>query len=173
MTFYDRGLKELFSNHASVGRLVWIGLRPERRADLRVVDEVQAEAGRGLHGDRAMSYTANGKRQVTLIQAEHLPVIAALLGRAELGPALLRRNLVIAGLNLLALSGQQFTLGEGLFEMTGPCHPCSRMEKVLGPGGYNAMRGHGGITARILRSGRLKLGDQLAWHAASARVENG
>nr|MCU0888230.1 MOSC domain-containing protein [Rubritepida sp.] len=100
-------------------------------------------------------------RQVTLIAAEHLAAIAAFLGRAALPPELLRRNLVIEGVNLLALKGRRFRLGGALLEHSGECHPCSRMEEVLGVGGYNAVRGHGGITARVLAGGPIALGDAL------------
>jgi MOSC domain-containing protein YiiM len=73
----------------------------------------------------------------------------------------LRRNLLISGINLLALKDRPFRIGAVLLEGTGLCHPCSRMEAVLGPGGYNAMRGHGGITARVLESGELHVDDAL------------
>jgi MOSC domain-containing protein YiiM len=143
------------------GRVEWIGLRPARRAPVQSVAEVLAEAGVGLAGDHYRS-SRNGKRQVTLIQAEHLPVIAALAGIEGLDPALLRRNLVVSGINLLALKDRRFRIGPVLFEGTGLAHPCSRMEETLGAGGYNAMRGHGGVTARVLIGGPVRIGDALS-----------
>jgi MOSC domain-containing protein YiiM len=127
---------------------------------VRVVAEAMAKAGLGLVGDHYKS-GGKGTRQVTLTQAEHLPVIAALLGCRGLDPGMLRRNLVVSGINLLALNGMRFRIGSALLEGTGLCHPCSRMEEVLGEGGYNAMRGHGGLTARILEGGVLRLDDPV------------
>jgi MOSC domain-containing protein YiiM len=106
---------------------------------------------------------------VTLIQREHLNVIAGLLRRDGISPELTRRNLVVSGVNLLALKGERFRVGEVLLEGTGPCEPCSRMEENLGPGGYNAMRGHGGITARVLEGGVLRIGDTVRAEIASER----
>lgn len=123
------------------------------------VDAAQATTGIGLVGDRYKG--GSGKRGITLIQAEHLPVIAALAGQAALAPATLRRNLVVAGIPLIALKGRRFRIGEVELEGTDPCDPCSRMEEALGPGGYNAMRGHGGLCARILRGGVLRIGDTV------------
>ena len=123
------------------------------------VDEVTAVEGRGLEGDRYRR--KGGKRQVTLMQAEHLPVIASLLGRDEIDPALLRRNIAVRGINLLALKKQRFQIGDAVFEGTGLCHPCSRMEETFGPGGYNAVRGHGGLTARVVQEGRISIGDMV------------
>lgn len=91
----------------------------------------------------------------------HLPVVAALCGRDTIDPALLRRNLVISGINLLALRGRRFRIGSVLLEATGACHPCSKMEVALGQGGYNALRGHGGLTARVFASGLLSVGDTV------------
>lgn len=154
-----QNIKDLFSVFPHPGRVVWIGIRPERRGPVSVVDNVEALADAGLVGDHYSGQ--NGTRHVTLIQAEHLPVVAALTNRAELDPALLRRNIVVSGLNLLALKDQIIQIGTVRLEITGQCHPCSKMETALGPGGYNAMRGHGGMTARVIQSGTIRLGDAV------------
>ena len=107
---------------------------------------------------------------MTLIQAEHIDSVASMLHRESLDPGLLRRNIVVKGINLLALKDKQFQLGEAVLEMTGLCHPCSRMEENLGAGGYNAMRGHGGITAKVIRGGEIKLGDKLQMIPSSEAV---
>ena len=148
------------SQFPRAGKLEWIGIRAQRRAPVATVLEVEAIAGCGLAGDHYAS-TSNGKRQVTLIQAEHLQVVALIMGTTELRPGDLRRNLVVSGLNLYALRERRFRIGPVLLEGSGPCEPCSRMEEVLGTGGYNAMRGHGGIVARILEGGVLRSGDEV------------
>ncbi len=156
-------MKHLFTVFPHPGRVEWIGIRPKRDEPVAVVEAVSVSETKGLVGDH---YSGNsGTRHVTLIQAEHLPAVAALTSRATLDPALLRRNLVISGINLLALKDQQIQLGNGpdavVLQITGQCHPCSKMEKTLGPGGYNAMRGHGGMTARVLRGGVVRVGDAV------------
>lgn len=156
----DSSLGVLMATLPRAGRVEWIGLRPKRGVPMREVQAVDAVAGAGLVGDRYAS--GSGKRGVTLIQAEHLPAIAALSGHASVAPAQLRRNLVVSGIPLVALKGRRFRVGEVLLEGTDGCDPCSRMEDALGPGGYNAMRGHGGLCARILEGGTLRLGDSVS-----------
>ena len=157
--------RNLMENFPMDGRLEWIGLRPGRRAPLLAMNHVEVLVDYGFVGDH-MAKRAGGKRQVTLIQREHLAAVAQLLRREAFDPALLRRNLVVSGLNLLALRNEHFRIGDVLFEGSGPCEPCSRMEEVLGVGGYNAMRGHGGITARVLSGGVIAVGDTLRYEAA-------
>ena len=120
---------------------------------------INAIAGKGLQGDRYAS--GSGKRGITLIQAEHLSVIAALSGHEKIAPATLRRNMVVSGIPLIALIGKKFRIGDAIFEGTDTCDPCERMEAALGPGAYNAMLGHGGLCARILLGGKISIGDSL------------
>ncbi len=152
-------LAELMNTLPQQGTLHWIGLRPARREALLTPRDCMASTSEGLVGDRYAG--RSGQRQVTLLQREHLEVIGSLLGGTTVDPASLRRNLVVSGVNLLALKGRTFGIGAAVLEHTGACHPCSFMEAQLGPGGYNAIRGHGGITARVIRDGLMKIGDPV------------
>jgi MOSC domain-containing protein YiiM len=155
----DSALAKLMDTLPLAGRLYWIGLRPARDVQMQEVAEAEVAPVTGLIGDR---YTGgSGKRSVTLIQAEHLPVIAALSGHPQVAPMILRRNFVVSGLPLIALKDRRFRIGDVLLEGTGECDPCSRMEAALGPGGFNAMRGHGGLTARVIEGGHVRIGDSV------------
>ena len=155
-----QNIRDLFAVFPRPGRVEWIGVRPERRGPVAVVESVDVSETEGLIGDHYSGQL--GSRHVTLIQAEHLPVVAALTNRDALDPALLRRNIVVSGLNLLALKDRQIQIGDAILHVTGLCHPCSKMEIALGPGGYNALRGHGGLTAKVVKSGTIRIGDAVA-----------
>ena len=150
----------LLATLPQTGILEWIGQRPARREPLVSVPQAELKTDSHLVGDHARP-KADGKRQITLIQHEHLAAVAGYLGlAAPLDPGRLRRNLVVSGLNLLALKNRQIRIGDEIvLDITGECHPCSRMEEELGAGGYNAMRGHGGLTAHIAQGGRIRVGD--------------
>ncbi|WP_210517760.1 MOSC domain-containing protein [Hymenobacter terricola] len=150
----------LLATLPQTGRLEWIGQRPVRREPLVAVPEAELKTDSHLLGDHARP-KGGGKRQITLIQHEHLAAVAGFLGLdGPVAPGRLRRNLVVSGLNLLALKNRQIHIGEEvILDITGECHPCSRMEEELGPGGYNAMRGHGGLTAHIAQGGIIRVGD--------------
>ncbi|MEO0898887.1 MAG: MOSC domain-containing protein [Bacteroidota bacterium] len=152
-------LNELMNTLPQVGSVEWIGIRPERRAALQEVQEVKVTIEGGLEGDHYAGKREK-KRQITLIQGEHLDLVSSVM-KKDVHPEDTRRNLVIRGINLLSLKEKQFTIGDVVLEMTGLCHPCSRMEENLGPGGYNAMRGHGGINARVIQGGTIKAGDAV------------
>jgi MOSC domain-containing protein YiiM len=145
------------------GRVEAIVVRGAPRLAARRIERTFARAGIGLADDRLgqRGEAELSTRQVTLIQHEHLPVIAQLARVPAVDSASLRRNLVVSGINLQASRNVRLRVGEALLEVVGPCHPCSRMEDAIGPGGYAAMRGHGGMTARVLEDGIISIGDPV------------
>ena len=156
-------MQKLLNTLPQIGRVEWIGVRPGRGEPIRVLEEAKISVENGLESDRYRGKT-NSTRQVTLIQQEHLQAIGSMLGRESIDPSITRRNIVVSGINLLALKGKQFKIGGAILEYTGLCHPCSKMETALGPGGYNAMRGHGGITAKVIQAGICRIGDEVAYN---------
>lgn len=166
-------LRDLISRFATHGRIEAIVLRPQRLQAAKSVQVVEAAPGHGLIGDHRAERLRQGdearRRELSLIQAEHLPLIGAWTGQPAVDPVRLRRNLVVSGINLAAMyspfADQRllWRIGEQVcIEITGPCPPCSRMERELGLGGYSALRGHGGSTARIIRGGLIRVGDSVA-----------
>lgn len=177
-----KDLRNLTRPTGRTGILEAIYLRPDRGVPAVRVDAAEAVEGRGLLGDRTADRVrsgsgANGKRQVTLLQAEHVPLIGRWTGHEGLDAALLRRNLVIAGINIVAARSPfpdqplWIRIGERVtLLVTGDCAPCSKMEDALGPGAYNALRGHGGVTARVVRGGPLRVTDVVWIEAASGPI---
>jgi MOSC domain-containing protein YiiM len=177
-------LKELVQRFSTAGRVDAIVLRPGTRQPAQQVQHAMAEPGRGLLGDRRAlakrDDLATRKREISLIQAEHLPLLAIWCGQTTLEPRRLRRNLVVSGLNLLAMRSPfpdmrlEWWVGDqASLEVTGPCDPCSRMEQELGQGGYNAMRGHGGMTARLTGGGLICVGDRVQLKAVHVGRSDG
>jgi len=152
-------MQELFDTMPQTGRVDWIGVRPGKRQPLKQQQTIEVNLEAGIVGDHY--HGESKKRQVTLIQSEHIGLVAKVMGKEKVDPGELRRNIVVSGINLLAFSERQFRIGEVILEMTGKCHPCSRMEENLGAGGYNAMRGHGGITTRVIKGGKISQGDEV------------
>jgi len=150
-----------YLGHLGTATIEWIGVRPRRREPLMAVTEAEAVADLGLRGDHRMTKTPGSGRQVTFISREFVTQIEQHLGKSDLDPAVLRRNIVVSGINLNALRRQQFWFGGALFEATQLCHPCARMESELGPGGVVAMMGYGGLCAKVLQTGQIAIGDSL------------
>lgn len=154
-------LQELLTEVPQIGQVRWIGVRPQRGAPMLEVDVVESRLEAGLTGDHSRPGPRNA-RQVTLIQWEHLAVAAALMSReTPLHPSELRRNIAVAGINLFSLKGRRFRIGQAIFETTGWCQPCAKLEARLGKGTFQAMRGHGGITARVVQGGIIRQGDAV------------
>ncbi|WP_299287280.1 MOSC domain-containing protein [uncultured Tateyamaria sp.] len=149
-------LHAMMQRWARPGCVDWIGVRPERRAEMAALPAVEITDA-GVAGDRARA----GKRALTLIQAEHLTTIGSFLGKGPVPPDLMRRNMVISGLNLAALKGRDLAIGSAIVHLTTICAPCSRMEETFGEGGYSAVRGHGGWCAQVVQPGHVAIGDAV------------
>ncbi len=149
-------LKEHFP-HA--GKIEWIGLRSKATREINMVNTAELLVNHGLVGDKS-AQKKNSKRQVTLIQAEYFPVLESFAHKKIL-PELLRRNIVVSGINLSILLKHRLKINEVVLEITGNCAPCKKMEEVLGYGAFNMMRNHGGINAVVSKGGVIKVGDEV------------
>lgn len=152
-------MKQIRETMPQTGTVEWIGLRSSKRGPIHVVEEAVVNE-KGLEGDR-YDGPPDGKRMVTLILKEHIDTIGSILGVDEIDPKLLRRNIVVSGINLMALKEMEFQIGEVVLFGTGNCAPCSLMEENLGPGGFNSMRGLGGLCTRVVSGGTIKCGDPI------------
>lgn len=153
MSDFPEGLKHYFDTDPAVGRVERIGTRPVKRGPVVEVDtwDLTSTQDHGQHRVR---------RAVTLIQAEHIPVIQSILGK-EFDPMSLRRNLLVSGINLASLRWSTFAVGEVVLRGTMPCDPCARMQELLGPGGYAAMFDMGGLCTAIVETGTIRVGDAV------------
>lgn len=153
-------LLEKYMSSLSIGRVEWIGLRSARKQQVEVCESAQAIAGAGLEGDHKSTTSNGSSRQITLINEEDIHAIGSLLN-LTVDPALMRRNVVVSGINLHALRYQRLRIGEAVIEIRAHCHPCVRMENNFGPGAVLAMYGHAGYCATIEQGGVIRLGDRV------------
>ena len=152
-------IKDLKQSMPQQGTIEAITMRPARKAPIEHADQVEIALEAGIIGDYYSKQ--GGNRMITLLQQEHLSVVSGILNK-EVTHEMVRRNILISGVNLKALQDARFRLGaDVILEGTGNCVPCSQMETSLGPGGYNAMRGHGGITAKVIQGGTIRKGDKV------------
>lgn len=124
------------------------------------VDEVECVAGRGLRGDRFFDYRPDYKGQITFVARETLEDVWQTL---EVPPdrrdvSATRRNVVVAGVDLDALIGREFEIAGVRFRGSEECRPCAWMDEAIGPGAERRLRGRGGLRARILEDGVLRVG---------------
>ena len=158
-------LEQFILDAPQKGKVEFISYRKEHKGEVLSAKKVNILKESGIEGDH---YGKLGNRMVTIIQKEHLEVIAKILDTDQIDPKLTRRNIVVSGFNLRALIGHKFRIGESAILLaTGDCVPCNRMEENFGPGGYQALVGHGGITCKVIESGVLEIGDALSIYKES------
>ena len=130
------------------------------------VEQVLAIEGKGLEGDRyslgqgSFSRWPDAGRAVTLIEQESIDAIAREFG-IDLNEGRSRRNLVTTGIRLEKLNGRKFRIGSALLRGSRVCMPCKYLERLVGPGTYEAMRGRGGLRADVYESGVIAVGDEI------------
>jgi hypothetical protein len=142
-----------------------LALAEEAEAPMAVVEEAVARAGRGLEGDRyfegrgTFSNAYARGHDLTLIEAEALDGLKLPSGRLASVEA--RRNVVTRGIDLNALVGKRFVIGE--VECVGQrlCEPCAHLERLTEPGTLRGLIHRGGLRADVLTDGTLRVGDEI------------
>ena len=132
---------------------------PAERHPVHAVDHVECIAGRGLRGDRFFDHRPDYHGQVTFVMWEHLAALWTELGvpESERDPAAARRNVVTEGLHLPGLVGVEFELQGVRFQGTEECRPCHWMDLAIAPGAHAGLARRGGLRARILSDGVLRV----------------
>ena len=135
-----------------------VHIAPGRRLAMKAVDRVEAEAGKGLVGDR---YHGSKHRHVTVQSAESLEAAAVALGR-PIPPVGTRRNITISHGEVPGTPGKLLRIGPVLLEVVRVAAPCKLLEDDLGPGAPAALRRRAGSAFRVLEGGMIGVGDPVA-----------
>lgn len=135
------------------------------------VDAVECVAGRGIVGDRFFDYKPDYKGQLSLFSLEVFADLIAVTGAGEKSPSVVRRNLFTEGVDLNALVGREFTVGTVRLLGFEQCRPCFWMDSAVAPGAEDSLQGRGGLRCKILRSGRIRAGDEILLNDESGEAE--
>lgn len=123
------------------------------------VEEVECVAGRGLRGDRFFDYQEDYKGQVTFFSAEVFERLSAHFGINDKPAGVLRRNVIVSGIDLLSLIGQEFEIQGVKLLGTQHCAPCEWMDVAFAPGAQTFLKDNAGLRAKILSDGVIRVGD--------------
>jgi hypothetical protein len=146
------------------GTVEALAVAPAAEAPMRVVGTAQARAGRGLEGDRYSAgvgtFSSRGERRpgydLTLIAVEVLDELAT--EGHDIGFAATRRNILTRGIDVNALVGRRFRVGDVLCEGRRLCEPCAHLERLSGPGALRPLIHRGGLRVDVLTDGQIRLG---------------
>jgi MOSC domain-containing protein YiiM len=120
-------------------------------------EELSCVAGRGIMGDRFFDYKDNYKGQITFFSSEVFAEICGVLGVYGKSPGVTRRNVITADVDLKSLVGVGFEIQGVHFAGIAECSPCYWMDVAIAPGAENLLQGRGGLRARILTDGILRV----------------
>lgn len=130
--------------------------RPAGTNPINEVDELECVAGRGIRGDRFFDHAENFRGQITFFADEVYQEISQQLKISKQPVSVLRRNVVIRGVDLNELIGVEFEVQGIRFLGTEECSPCYWMNQAFGTGSKEALKGRGGLRAQILSDGTLR-----------------
>ena len=148
-----------------IGVVEEIYIAPEGSAAMERVEEVRTIEGCGIEGDRYCEGTGFWSRygdvcEVTLIESENLDYIRSEIGiRVKNGEH--RRNIITRGIRLGDLRRKRFRVGEAVLEYDRPRPPCRHVQDLSEPGMRGALKGRGGICARVVRGGKIRARDAI------------
>jgi|SRR5215218_138580 len=148
------------------GRVELVAVAAAPTAPMRVVERATARAGRGLEGDRYFERTgtfwgpAASGVDLTLVTAEALDALELPSG-GRLAYADARRNVVTRGIDVSALVGRRFVIGD--VECLGQrlCEPCAHLERLTEPGALRGLVHRGGLRADVLSDGEIAVGAEV------------
>jgi MOSC domain-containing protein YiiM len=121
------------------------------------VDHVRCVAGHGIEGDRYFDYQPDFKGQITFFAEEVYRELCERFGVRDKPPSVFRRNVITRGVDLASLIGREFEIQGVRFFGSESCKPCYWMDRAFAPGAEAALQGRGGLRARILSDGVLRV----------------
>jgi MOSC domain-containing protein YiiM len=130
------------------------GREPDNHPTIEV-PSIECVAGHGIRGDRFFDYRSGYQGQITFFSLEVFDQLRETLPALQLSPALVRRNVVVTGVDLNELIGEEFEVQGVRFRGTAECKPCYWMDRAIAPGTETFLKGRGGLRARILNDGQL------------------
>jgi hypothetical protein len=124
---------------------------------LNEVDEIECVAGHGVRGGRFFDYKENYKGEITFFSNEVFENVCRSLGTDLKSAGVTRRNVITEKADLNSFVGKRFTIQDVEFEGVCECKPCYWMDQAIAPGAEAALLGRGGLRARILTDGKLRV----------------
>lgn len=137
------------------------GRAPDQFATLEV-ESIECVADHGIKGDRFFDYRDSYKGQITFFAEEVYAALCEAVGVHDKPPSVVRRNAITRGVDLNTLIGTEFEVQGVRFSGMEECRPCFWMDQAVGPGAENFLKGRGGLRARILTDGELRVTAALA-----------
>ena len=133
--------------------------RPADDHPLVEVSQIECVAGHGIRGDRFYDYRDNYKGQITFFSLEIFEKLVRHFGLTDKSPGALRRNVIVSGVELNDLIGQEFSIHGVRLRGTAHCKPCYWLDQAVAPGTEEFLAGNGGLRAQILSDGVIATGD--------------